>query len=459
MRSRARSWRRRSFRSASSPRRWARRSSSCSCCGDAGRSAFRRMLEARNAGVRIGTRKLLDDVSLQVNAGETVAIVGENGAGKSTLLKLAGGRPAARGRARRTAACTSRAGRFRLVAGRARALARRAAATPGACLRLHRARGRRVRTLPGVHALARSARPADRRRGARSGRRVCTWPTARSTRCRAASRRACISRQRFAQLWETRLSAPPLPAPRRAYGRARPRAPACAAGDVACVCGAAQPRGARDPARPQPRGDLLPIASSCSMRAACLRRARRRTCCSRAIIAEGFGVAAQVLQHPLTEGILIATAAPMRLPNALTRSSHEATAAFGALAFLLRGRDRLPRRRASTPGCASCDARLARGHPGRGPRQRRPARAARGGIAQARRVGRAARDRVRAVRPADAGARSMRAQGAPARRRLSRGAGQGRAELALGVLQAVRGARARVRPSRSSRPISRAPTQ
>jgi len=51
------------------------------------------MLRARNITVALRERRLLDDVSIHVTPGETVAILGENGAGKTTLLRaLAGDR-------------------------------------------------------------------------------------------------------------------------------------------------------------------------------------------------------------------------------------------------------------------------------------------------------------------------------------------------------------------------------
>jgi len=49
------------------------------------------LLRLDNVSLAYGPRPLLDDVKLEIDAGERVCLVGRNGEGKSSLLRILGG--------------------------------------------------------------------------------------------------------------------------------------------------------------------------------------------------------------------------------------------------------------------------------------------------------------------------------------------------------------------------------
>jgi ABC-type sugar transport system ATPase subunit len=46
------------------------------------------LVETRSVGKRYGTTVALDNVTMRIHAGKSVALAGRNGAGKSTLVRL-----------------------------------------------------------------------------------------------------------------------------------------------------------------------------------------------------------------------------------------------------------------------------------------------------------------------------------------------------------------------------------
>ena len=89
-------------------------------------------LSVRDVSVRFGGNHAVDDVSLDVHAGELVGLIGTNGAGKSTLMNAIGGfvpstgrRRGARPRRQPTCPRTAGTGSGSAAASRRRACTRR----------------------------------------------------------------------------------------------------------------------------------------------------------------------------------------------------------------------------------------------------------------------------------------------------------------------------------------------
>jgi len=264
------------------------------------------MLEARNVVARIGTRTLLDDVSLTVNAGETVVVVGQNGAGKSTLLKLLAGD--------RLAAQMHIEGSVH-IAGKpmsAWSLAERARLRAVLPQRPELAFAFTAREVAAFGRYPVSARWRDPRDGQivdealaladaahLAGREVNTLSGGEQARVHFASV--------LAQLWDTDDLRPRfllLDEPTAALDLAHQHAVLATSRTFAAQRNLGVVAILHDLNLAAAYGDRVVVLRAGRV----LAQGKPADVLQPAIIAEGFGVAAQVLQHPLTEGILIATA-------------------------------------------------------------------------------------------------------------------------------------------------------
>jgi len=262
------------------------------------------MLEARDLTVHLRERAVLSRVTLALAPGETLAVVGENGAGKSTLLRVLAGERGPRTRVtgqvllagRLLPAWTlSERARLRAVVPQRPEIAFAFTAREVAGLGRYHARGNPAQDrviVDAALALCDATHLADRE--------VTTLSGGEQARVHLASA--------FAQLWERECEHPRfvlLDEPTAALDLAHQHAL------LAAARGFARERGI---------GILavlhdLNLAAAYADRVAILHRGRvladgpPERVLLPANIAEGFGVAAQVIPHPLTRGLLIATAA------------------------------------------------------------------------------------------------------------------------------------------------------
>src|SRR5450755_1735654 len=73
------------------PRRTSRRAARCACSERRQRVVAMPLLALHGVHKSYGALKVTDDISLAVEAGETLGILGPNGAGKTTLFNLISG--------------------------------------------------------------------------------------------------------------------------------------------------------------------------------------------------------------------------------------------------------------------------------------------------------------------------------------------------------------------------------
>ena len=213
--------------------------------------APRNLVNLKSVDKGYGSRSVLRDVTLGVDAGDRIGIVGRNGDGKSTLLRLIAGRRGAR----------RRRGHARAAASGSRCSARATSSTPRTTIRDELVGGRADHEWAADATLPRGARRAARRR------RADPLPRrARHADRAALGRRAAPHRARAAAARRPRAAAarradePPRRRGRRLAGAPPRRAPRLDASSSPTIAGSST--------RSAPRPGRSPTAPSTSTRAA-----------------------------------------------------------------------------------------------------------------------------------------------------------------------------------------------